>query len=120
MPVVHRPSSGETGEDQRPLSMDDFGISVTFSGPEQVRVGEILRWDMLLLNRSGRRRSLAVIAIDKRKRTEPKHYAGQGSDGSVAHAVLDEHSLYTLQTRATAEPAGLVSLSPDVRIGYVS
>ncbi|KAL9079993.1 MAG: hypothetical protein Q9157_001190 [Trypethelium eluteriae] len=115
--ALRRPSSVDGGGDQSPPSTNDFGITVTFSGPAEVHVGEILRWDVLLLNRSPHRRSLAIIALPKRKRVKSSHHFGQSEGGSIAHAILDEHTLYSLQARATLEPVGLVSLSPDVRIG---
>ena len=97
--------------------MDEFGITVTFSSPAQIYVGEILRWDIMLLNRSTQRRTLAIVAIPKRKRIDGKPYSEHSSDKTIAHAVLDEHSLYSSQMRASTEHTELVSLSPDLRVG---
>ncbi|KAL9090662.1 MAG: hypothetical protein Q9165_005150 [Trypethelium subeluteriae] len=115
--ALRRSSSADGGGDQSVPSTNDFGITITFSGPEQIHVGEILHWDILLLNRSPQRRSLAIVALPKRKNVEPNNYLGQSEGDSIACAVLDEHTLYSLQARATLEPVGLVNLSPDVRIG---
>ncbi|KAI9686091.1 MAG: hypothetical protein M1822_004074 [Bathelium mastoideum] len=117
VPAAHRLSSADVGDEQRSPSMDDFGITVTFSSPSQIRVGEILRWDIMLLNRSPHRRTLAIIAIPKRKRAEGKQHNGQGREDPVAHAVLDEHFLFSSHLRAANGPAELVSLNPDLRVG---
>ncbi|KAI9692646.1 MAG: hypothetical protein M1820_009480 [Bogoriella megaspora] len=114
---VPRASTENVGDEARPPALDDFGVTVTFSGPSDVRVGEILRWDMLIFNRSPHSRRLAIIPIPKRKQSDSKQQLTKGNEGILASPVLDEHTLYGLQVGSKMDPPGLVSLSSDSRIG---
>ncbi|KAF2460812.1 TRAPP trafficking subunit Trs65-domain-containing protein [Lineolata rhizophorae] len=118
----------------------DLGVSITISGPDSVRVGEVFRWDLFFLNRSGRDRKLAVVAVPKRRRHghessrkphDSKHSlssaggpAGGKQDGAevmdVAGAVVDDNVLYVMQKSAMLEPAEVICLSADVRVGPLS
>ena len=115
------PASGR----QRAYSTGDFGVTVTFSGPRYTYVGETFKWDVFAVNRSGKVRMLAVLALP-RSRTTTKRHASKSSSSSagvrgehnLADLVLDENVVYAMQKNAVIEPAALVNLSTDdLRIG---
>jgi len=116
-------------EQKKSISTSDLGgLTVTFSGPQEVRVGNPFCWNVFVVNRSNKPRKLALVVIPKRRRAEVRKHipksssssAGGGKDGAFADAVVDENFLYAVQKAAAMDSAQLVSLSTDVRIGSVS
>jgi TRAPP trafficking subunit Trs65 len=115
--------------DGRPLTMssdfgDDLGsLTVTFSGPEEVRVGEPFQWSAFVVNRSTRNRKLALVVPPRRRKEIRKtHLRGKSSGGTprddtLAEPVVDENFNYALCRSHVLEPADLVCLSTDIRIG---
>ena len=104
-------------------------ITVTFTALGDVYVGEPFRWDVFIVNHSGKSKQLSVIAIPKRTRRYSKTMSlGPTSTNlkvdvqkpQIADAVLDENALYTMKKKGSAEPAQLVCLTTDIKIGYVS
>lgn len=104
------------------------GLTITISGPKSVRVGEIFRWRLFVVNMSNEVQRLALVVIPKRKKNDgrtlvPQRYSISSARGNevdpVVEGVLDEHILYGIQKNAMTEPTELISLSTDVRIGYV-
>lgn len=110
---------------QKAILISDLGVTVSFTTPNTVWVGKAFAWDVLVLNGSSRPRRLAVTAISKRKRGDVKGHLSRPSSSSVgvrrdtkiADAVIDENVLYAMQRNAGKEPAQVVSLSTDIRIG---
>lgn len=117
---------------QPPLSatndLPSFDLTFTISGPDQVYVGEIFQWNLFVVNRSDKARSLAMLAVPKRRRADVKQHQSRVSSSSagvakesqedvLAEAVLDDNLVYVMQKSGFSEPAELVSLSPDIRIG---
>ncbi|KAI9698960.1 MAG: hypothetical protein M1836_003149 [Candelina mexicana] len=110
---------------QRTDSVSDFGVTATFSGPQNVYIGETFRWQVFVVNRSNQDRKLALVVIPRRRKIETKKHAYRLSsssvngrkDESLAEAVVDENIVYAMQRSANMEPAELVNLSTDVRIG---
>ncbi|KAI9819913.1 MAG: hypothetical protein M1827_006483 [Pycnora praestabilis] len=106
-------------------TISDFGVTVTFSGPRNVYVGETFRWEAFMVNRSTNSRKLALVVISKRRKAGSRKHVPQISsssigghkDDSVADAIADENIVYAMQKSEIMEPAELVSLSTDVRIG---
>lgn len=118
-------SSGVNPGRYRAISIGDVGVTMTFSGPQYVYVGEAFQWDVFVVNRSNKIRTLALLALPK-SRTRPKRHisksssssAGVREDDDAADAVVDENILYATQKNAVIEPAGLVNLSTDdLRVG---
>ncbi|KAI9722360.1 MAG: hypothetical protein M1812_001832 [Candelaria pacifica] len=116
--------AGTSGR-QRTDSISDFGVTATFSGPQNVYVGETFRWQVFVVNRSNQDRKLALVVIPRRRKAETKKHAYRVSSSSVsgrkdeylAEAVIDENIVYAMQKSANTEPAELVNMSTDVRIG---
>jgi hypothetical protein len=104
------------------------GISFTISGPPEVRVGQMFKWNLFVINRSDKVHRLAVVAMPKRRLADRRH--GQKDSATsitalipekdkdtLAEAVLEDHTIFTSQRNAATEPTELICLSPDVRIG---
>ncbi|KAH0566083.1 hypothetical protein GP486_000521 [Trichoglossum hirsutum] len=109
---------------QRSGSSGDLGLTITFSGPQEVRVGEVFQWEVFVVNRSSRPRKLTLVVIPKRRKADTKRSAprppssGSGRKiGFVTDAVVDENIVYAMQKSTVMESAELVCLSTDVRIG---
>ncbi|KAL9071634.1 MAG: hypothetical protein Q9161_004059 [Pseudevernia consocians] len=125
-----REASSESGSNekrQRAGSVTDFGVSISFTAPKYVRVGEPFSWDVLVLNRSSRLRQLALVVIPRRRNRLFGTHSSKSSSSSVkghkdedfANAVIDENLLYAMQKSAGHEPTHVISLSTDIRIGYI-
>lgn len=99
------------------VSQSGLGLTVTFTGPPRVYVGEQFIWSVFVVNRSNRTRKLALIVPPKRKR------AGEGKNlpptpgGVPAEAVVEEGMVFQVQRGMHLEPAELVPLVNDLRIG---
>lgn len=110
-----------------PSSIHANGVSFTISGPQEVEVGEIFKWQLFAVNRSDKVHRLAVLAMPKRRHIDRRHGAKESTssfkmtteDGkdAIAEPVLDDNVIYTMQRNAVQEPTELICLSPDVRIG---
>ncbi|KAK3394758.1 TRAPP trafficking subunit Trs65-domain-containing protein [Podospora didyma] len=124
-------------------AIPDFGITMTFSGPDgPVYVGEEFRWTVFVVNRSKHDgtgastdrpssiaaavpRKLALITVPRRRRNDlrvirPPSTAGAvGSkrDPLVADAVLDENVVHAMQRSSVVDSTEVVCLSADVRVG---
>lgn len=114
-------SSGVDSSQSRSNSTGGVGVTLTFSGPQHVCVGEAFKWDVFVVNRSTKIRMLALLALPK-SRTGPKKHISKSSSSSVGvrehdddavDAVIDENVLYAKQKNAAIEAAGLVNLSTD-------
>ncbi|ORX91974.1 TRAPP trafficking subunit Trs65-domain-containing protein, partial [Clohesyomyces aquaticus] len=107
-----------------------INVTLTISGPPRVKVGEMFHWDVFVVNRSDMTRKLAVLVIPRRKRDIEKHklhpstssIGGQRTEKKelLAGAVVDENIVYAKQKNARIEPAELVCLTTDVRIGHLA
>lgn len=113
------------GASQRTRSASGLGITITFTAPCVVRVGEPFHWDAFLVNRSDMPRRLAILVIPKRKRGDFKGHSSRPSnssmggrrDGGIAEHFIDENLLYAMQRNTGREPPQIVSLSTDIKIG---
>jgi len=104
-----------------------LNITVTVSGPPRVQVGNNFHWDLFIVNRAENSRKLAILIIPKRRRESEKHRMRPSSSSTggrrgsterlLAGAVLDENIVYAKQKSSKQEPADLVCLTTDVRIG---
>ncbi|KAK3330198.1 TRAPP trafficking subunit Trs65-domain-containing protein [Apodospora peruviana] len=147
-PSVSRPDALPSLEaaTARPIetAIPDFGITMTFSGPDApVYAGEEFVWTIFVVNRSSpagsninpakppppASRKLALHAIPRRRRNELRVMrppssttnAGPGEGGKrdplVADAVIDENVVHAMQRSSVVDDTELVCLSADVRIG---
>ena len=120
------PSTENSPSRERAGSVNgDFGVTVSFSGPETVEVGLPFKWDVLIVNHSSKSRKLAMISIPKRKRGDPRKHASKSSfssieaqkDQPISDAIVDENFVYAMQRNISTEPADLVCMNTDIRIG---
>lgn len=127
------PSFETTSRHMRSLSVDGFGITITFTGPEKpVRVGEMFTWTIFVVNRSDHARKLALLPITKRKHSSshtratnrPLSTARISRDGphsrpseDIADPILDENVLHAAQKAAALDGTGVICYSTDVRVG---
>lgn len=119
-------SDGETFRGERAASLNDLGISITFTAPDTIYVGEPFSWDVFVVNRSSKARKLALVAIPKRRRGDIKAHLSRPSTSStgsrkdirMADAVTDESLLFAMQRNASKEAVQLVGLNNDIIIGY--
>ncbi|MCJ1475964.1 hypothetical protein MMC13_004628 [Lambiella insularis] len=105
----------------------DPGITVTFTAAKEVYVGEPFCWEVFIVNRSNRSRTLAVVFLPDAGRLEGRKtnsrpsssYSNSGSmAGVVADAVVDENLLYAAMKAAqNVDPVQLVCLTTDINIG---
>ncbi|OAL50392.1 hypothetical protein IQ07DRAFT_509600 [Pyrenochaeta sp. DS3sAY3a] len=109
---------------------NDINVTLTISGPPNVKVGNIFTWDVFIVNRSNKTRKLAVLVIAKRKREIEKHQSHpstssvsslqRGDKELLATAVVDENIVYAKQKSARTETADLLCLTTDIRLGQLS
>jgi hypothetical protein len=104
------------------------GVCFTISGPPEVQVGEIFKWSLFVINRSDKTHRLAVLAMPKRKPISRRHshidsvspvvgVQPEKNRHALAEPVMDDKMIYTSQRVGVMEPAELICLSSDVRIG---
>ena len=126
------PSFETTSRHMRSLSIDGFGITITFTGAEKpVKVGEMFTWTIFVVNRSDHARKLALLPITKRKPSSshsrpnrPLSTTRISRDGphsrpieDIADAILDENVLHAAQKAAALDGTGVICYSTDVRVG---
>ncbi|KAJ5131954.1 hypothetical protein N7448_006112 [Penicillium atrosanguineum] len=110
---------------ERAYSVTDVGVTISFSGPSRVHVGTPFAWGVFIVNRSNIPRKFALIAIPRRKRTDPRGHVARPSSSSissrkeneVAEAVTDDNIVHAMQKNVTGQEAELISLSTDIRVG---
>ncbi|KAJ6131232.1 hypothetical protein N7523_001692 [Penicillium sp. IBT 18751x] len=110
---------------ERAYSVTDVGVTISFSGPSRVQVGSPFAWGVFIVNRSNIPRKFALIAIPRRKRTDPRGHVARPSSSSissrkeneVAEAVTDDNIVHAMQKNVTGQEAELISLSTDIRVG---
>lgn len=116
-----------TQKQQRAVLVSDFGVSVTFTAPRKVQVGQPFSWDVLVVNRSNKTRQLALTVLPKQnKGSTTGHKSNAPSVPAINHldvgavdAVIDERSLYAMQGDKGVDRGQVISLSTDVKIGFV-
>ena len=123
---IGTPGSSQDGQKrERTVSVSDLGVSVTFTGPNDVLVGEPFCWDIFVVNRSSKPRKLAVAVIPKVKNGDMRTHLSKSSNSSmggrrdhaISEAIIDENLLYAMQRSASKGAVQIVSLSNEVRIG---
>ena len=117
--------SGSNEQRQRTGSATDFGVSITFTAPKSVYMGDAFSWDVVFLNRSSRARRLALMVIPRRRKGLSGTHSSKPSsssvrdrkDGDLADAVIDENLLYALQRSPGHERTQILSVSTDIMVG---
>ncbi len=120
------PSVDITTRQQR-TSIPDFGVTMTFTGPSSehpIYPGIPFIWSIFIVNRSDRARKLALMAIPKRRRAEPRitrppstGYGSVKKDPKIADAFVDENIVYAMQRNSTVDSTEIICLSTDTRVG---
>lgn len=95
------------------------GLTVTFTGPSRVYVGEVFIWTVFVVNRSSRTRKLALIVPPKRRKTGEGKLLPVLPPGDPPEPVMDDGMVFQTHRSQYLEPAELVPLVNDVRVGYV-
>lgn len=103
---------------QLPSSHDSSGLVMTFSGPARVYVGEVFTWTVFVVNRSPRPRKLALVVPHKRWKADSGKVLPLVTHDGTGY-VMDEGAVFTAHRSQILEPAELVCLMNDVRIGFV-
>ncbi|KAF1930825.1 uncharacterized protein M421DRAFT_418301 [Didymella exigua CBS 183.55] len=100
-------------------------VTLTMTGPCRVKVGTPFHWSLFILNRSASAQRLGIIVLPKRKHT-PTHRPSSSAAVPASHgastallapAVQDSNAVYARQKSARAEPAQLVCLTTELRLG---
>lgn len=127
--TAQRPASKHVSMSGRPVSTmrTDLGVTFAFTGPKSVVKGETFNLDVFAVNRSSRKKRLAIIAVPQSAKSAlPQHgklrlsmgnVEARKSDTQSADAVLDDRSTYALQNSRKGQIAEIVCLNADVRIG---
>ncbi|KAL9123004.1 MAG: hypothetical protein Q9187_000442 [Circinaria calcarea] len=107
-------------QDLAPLK--ETGITVTFTALGEVYVGEPFRWDVFIVNHSGKSKQFSVMAIPRRTRRYSQTMSSANSRVEIdyhqtAEAVLDENTLYTMKKKGSPGTAQLVCLTTEIKIG---
>jgi hypothetical protein len=130
-PTVANASGQLTPLPNRPLartraqSINDLGLTITFSGPGKVEVGKNFLWEVFIVNQSTKARKLSIVAIPKRRRSDVQKHASKTSSSSantrkddlVAEAVADENIVYAMQKNGAMQGTDLICVSTEVRVG---
>lgn len=94
-----------------------LGLTVTFTGPSRVYVGEVFIWTVFVVNRSNRTRKLALVVPPKRKKLGEGKTLPAPPTGGPPEPVMDEGMVWQSHRTHYLEPAELVPLVNDLRIG---
>lgn len=112
-PILSSPSFASFQNQESAL-----GLTITFAGPSRVYVGEVFLWTVFVVNRSQRARKLALIVPPKRRKVgEGKVLPPRPAGDDATESVLDENVVYQTHRAQYLEPAELVPLVNDVRVG---
>lgn len=118
-----------TSQISRPtsLAVPDRGMTFSLSAPAQVSAGETFKLDILVVNKSVKKRRLAILAVtdsikpNSNAKRHSKNPSRPALDGSidVARAIVDDNALYGSQNGhfRQATQAELVSLTADAKVG---
>lgn len=110
-----------------PNLVNNLSVTITLTAPRDVHVGVPFSWAIFVVNRSSISRKLAIMVIPKRRGNDLRDHMSKPSSSSAAgsikmgniNAVLDETHLYAMQRNNRCDTVPIVSLSPDVNLGYV-
>jgi len=115
--VVFTPPMSAPASSPVTIETPQQGLTVTFIGPSRVFVGEVFTWTVFVVNRSSRTRKLALIVPPKRRKIGEGKVLPAPPPGDPPEAVIDEAMVYQTHRSQYLEPAELVPLVNDVRVG---
>ncbi|KAL1306666.1 hypothetical protein AAFC00_005338 [Neodothiora populina] len=127
--VASRPLGKHLSMTGRPQSTlgSDLGVTFSFSGPPNVRNGETFFLDIFIVNRSMRRKRLAIIAVPHPAKSlqsstyGPRPFTADSNISTWRHetaeAVVQSKSLFYQHNRRQNDGAEVICLNADVRIG---
>ncbi|KAI5779225.1 TRAPP trafficking subunit Trs65-domain-containing protein [Geopyxis carbonaria] len=118
--VVFTPPIGSHEHSPMPLLSADsppLGLTVTFTGPSRVYVGEVFTWSVFVVNRSSRTRKLALVVPPKRKKIGEGKTLPATPAAAPPEPVMEEAMVWQTHKLQYLEPAELVPLVNDIRIG---
>ena len=103
----------------------DYGLSVTFTGPQKITIGQAFSWQVSILNRSNKPRQLALVLIPTRRKVvtginPPKVSSSTAmvrNDVEIAEAVVDSDTILRSQSDANNEVSHVTGLSTDIETG---
>ncbi|MCJ1385036.1 hypothetical protein MMC17_008154 [Xylographa soralifera] len=117
------------GSGRTSTTINDIGITATFTATEEVYVGEPFTWDIFIVNRSTKSRRLAVVVVPRLKRMEGRKAGSRPSSsssnsgsktGPIADAVVDENLLHAVMKTQSTEGAQLICLTTEIKVGPLS
>lgn len=118
-----------TSQVSRPTSMaiPDKGMTFSLSAPSRVNAGDTFKLDILVVNRSVKKRRLAILAVTESHKTSStaKRFSKQQSlpasneTTDIARPIVDENILYRAQNGQSrhATQAEIVGLTADAKVG---
>ena len=124
-PETGQAPTTDDGRRELAVSISDLGVSVTFTAPREIYVGEPFCWDVFVVNRSNRPRKLVLTPILKRKKVDPRSQFPKPSALSIggrqklgiADAVVDESAVYTTHKNASQDAVEIICLNNELKIG---
>ncbi|KAK9432350.1 TRAPP trafficking subunit Trs65-domain-containing protein [Lipomyces doorenjongii] len=102
------------------------GLSLTFSGPTEVLVGQVFVWNVYIINRSRTAKRISLVVQPKtRKMNNAKvlprspltQQTIQQQNTSLSTIILDDTVLYSAHRTDMIESDELISLDNDIRMG---
>lgn len=114
--MTTRPMSGMT-------QIDSAGVTFAFTAPDTVKEGETFHLDVFVVNRSTRKKRLAIVAIPRSVKSAQSQHAlrfpniSRQDSHHTAEAVMDDRTIYHMQDQREARMAEVVCLNADVRVG---
>ncbi|KAI5465967.1 TRAPP trafficking subunit Trs65-domain-containing protein [Mariannaea sp. PMI_226] len=131
-PSIIRPDalpSLEAATANTEVNLPELGITMTFTAPsEPIYPGDMFTWTVYVVNRASENnsmppRKLALVAVPRRRRQEvrmtrpPSTGGRRHGEKEISDAVVDENILHAMQKNFAVEPAEVVCLSADTRVG---
>ncbi|KAG9540514.1 hypothetical protein KCU79_g19046, partial [Aureobasidium melanogenum] len=114
--MTTRPMSGMT-------QVDSTGVTFAFTAPDKVKEGETFLLDVFVVNRSTRRKRLAIVAIPKSVKSAQLQHTlrfpniSRQDSHHTAEAVMDDRTIYHMQDQRESRISEVVCLNADVRVG---
>ncbi|KAK9478841.1 TRAPP trafficking subunit Trs65-domain-containing protein [Lipomyces japonicus] len=93
------------------------GLSLTFTGPTEVRAGEVFTWKVYIYNQSRTPKRISLIVQPKKWKVNHIKALPRHPPETNNLAILDETAIYTAHQVGMIESDELISLVNDIRIG---
>ncbi|KAK9452983.1 TRAPP trafficking subunit Trs65-domain-containing protein [Dipodascopsis uninucleata] len=93
------------------------GLSLTFSGPTEVKAGEVFSWKVFISNQSRTAKRISLLVQPKKWKVNSTKLLPMSPLTETARGIWDELTIYTNHQANMIESDELVSLVNDIRIG---